>query len=174
MRAHTRRVRHGPHVFAFHLIDTLLQHDARIDVEVQRVFGRGQGAVGAHVSKEDFMLNRMMKEQGAAPTWIFERKDINAAVVDLIDDLTDAWESAKHRTGLPPGDERATQQALVAPAWKGRVQAAVGEVDAINKRIRDYNLSCPAPCSRMIVRLERELGRVVFDDPAAGSKLKLS
>ena len=58
-----------------------------IDLEVQRVFGRGQGAVGAHVSKEDFMLNRMMKEQGAAPTWIFERKDINSAIIALIDDL---------------------------------------------------------------------------------------
>jgi choline dehydrogenase-like flavoprotein len=137
------------------------------------VFGRGQGAVGAHVSKEDFMLNRMMKEQGAAPTWIFERKDINSAIIALIDDLTEVWETAKRRTGLPADDSRATQQALLAPTWKGRVEAAVDEVDKINRRIRDYNLSCPAPCCRMIVRLERELGRVVYDDPAAGSKLKL-
>ena len=142
------------------------------DMEIQRVFGRGQGAVGAHVSKEDFMLNRMMKEQGAAPTWIFERKDINAAIVDLIEDLANTWENTKHRTGLPLDDERATQQALLAPAWKARVQAAVAEVESINKRIRDYNLTCPAPCSRMIVRLERELGRVVFDDPTAGKRLR--
>ena len=119
------------------------------------------------------MLNRMLKEQGAAPTWIFEQRDINAAVVELVADLTTAWENAKRRTGLPPEDDRATQQALLAPSWKGRVQAATAEVDLINKRIRDYNLSCPAPCSRMLVRLERELGRVVFNDPAAGSKLKL-
>ncbi len=137
------------------------------------MFGRGQGAVGAYVSKEDFMLNRMMKEQGAAPTWIFERKDINAAVVDLVDDLTSTWDRAKRRTGLPLDDERSTQQALLAPVWRERVRAAVAEVESINKRIRDYNLTCPAPCSRMIVRLERELGRVVYDDPAAGSKLKL-
>ena len=119
------------------------------------------------------MLNRMMKEQGAAPTWIFERKDINAAVVDLVDDLTSTWDRAKRRTGLPLDDERSTQQALLAPVWRERVRAAVAEVESINKRIRDYNLTCPAPCSRMIVRLERELGRVVYDDPAAGSKLKL-
>jgi hypothetical protein len=137
------------------------------------VFGRGQGAVGAYVSKEDFMLNRMLKEQGAAPTWISERKDINAAVVALVEDLTHTWESAKRRTGLPLDDKRTTQQALLAPVWRERVQAAVVEVESINKRIRDYNLTCPAPCSRMIVRLERELGRVVYDDPSAGSKLKL-
>jgi len=119
------------------------------------------------------MLNRMLKEQGAAPTWIFEQKDINTTVVELVEDLTTAWENAKRRTGLPPEDERATQQALLAGAWKARVQAAVAEVESINKRIRDYNLSCPAPCSRMLVRLERELGRVVFNDPAAGSKLKV-
>ena len=118
------------------------------------------------------MLNRMMKEQGAAPTWIFERKDINAAIVDLIEDLANTWENTKRRTGLPLDDERATQQALLAPAWKTRVQAAVAEVESINKRIRDYNLTCPAPCSRMIVRLERELGRVVFDDPTAGKSFR--
>ena len=110
----------------------------------------------------------------------------------MVEDLETEWKTALCRTELADTDE-ATHKgdcppapparpllqslcfdkcwvvvatALLLPIWKGRVDAAQSEVAEINGRIRDYNLSCPAPCQRMMVRLERELGRLVYGDPA--------
>ena len=90
-------------------------------------------------------------------------KDINADVLSLREDLERCWRLALQRSGGSEG--RVAEVAIRSRHWLARVEQAEEEAKSLNRRIRDYNLACPAPCARMAFYLERELGRVVHGDP---------
>ena len=169
-------------------VDMLALSRGEGDPEVAAAFGRN-GTRPAHVSTADFLvgerdrsqailsldcgfhtvalrvaqMNRMLKNQGAAPPWVFTKKDINADVLSLREDLERCWRLALQRSGGSEG--RAVEVAIRSRHWLARVEQAEEEAKSLNRRIRDYNLACPAPCARMAFYLERELGRVVHGDP---------
>lgn len=136
-------------------LDLLALRRGQGDPEIAARFGINRPS---SVSSADFILNRMMKDQGAGPPWIQTRREIDQEIAEMQEDLRRCWEAALRRSG---GNSPAARRCA---RWGARVGALDHEVARLNKRVRDFNLTCPTVSQRMGLRVERELERV-----AAGS-----
>ena len=97
------------------------------------------------------VANRMLRDQGFAPEWIEQRKDIESKLSAARSSLERAW-----RYYQAEG-----QSAIAKTDWERAVSAFREEVEALNRHIRDFNLK--APTNSMHVRTidaEKEISQL--------------
>ena len=132
-------------------LDLLALRRGQGDPEIAARFGVNRPS---SLSNADFMLNRMMIDQGAGPPWIQTRREIDREIAEMQEDLNKCWQAALKRSS---GSSASAKQ---CPRWMDRVSELQSEVKRLNKRVRDFNLTCPTVSQRMGLTVERELGRL--------------
>ena len=80
---------------------------------------------------------RILKENGYTLPWIETRRSIELDFENMITALVRNWEWRKKATGRR-GLVHAERE------WQGAMQSFRAQVEALNKRIRDYNLEAPS------------------------------
>ncbi|KAJ7186754.1 hypothetical protein C8R46DRAFT_1057942 [Mycena filopes] len=135
------------------------------------VKGRGKPIVRApeesnpFIAREEFLLNRIVKRNGAAPPWVQLQAELDASLNTFRHLLLDGWTRHAVRTltlhGVPGIEASTTWRAFRDPAWATREAsyhaAALLEV---NERVRKYNAMAPYAVRRTFYTLEAELAGV--------------
>jgi hypothetical protein len=99
------------------------------------------------------MAHRLLRNAGFAPSWVEERKDIDAELEQARTLMARARQIQRQSTGS--GSER---------AWQERVRQFRETVADLNKRIRANNLQVPAEVfRRRQINCEQEIERVLLD-----------
>jgi DnaJ family protein C protein 28 len=100
------------------------------------------------------LAHRIMKENEIVPPWIAEKKDIQQKLEAARGKLRKAWEWRKSA----PVMELAKAEAH----WQRAQDTFRMKVDALNKRIFDFNLSTTILSQHMLpIRAEREIEKIV-------------
>ncbi|KAJ7075987.1 hypothetical protein B0H15DRAFT_893671, partial [Mycena belliarum] len=116
--------------------------------------------------REDFLMNRIIRRNGAAPPWVQLQADLDAALRTFRHLLRAAWTRHAVRAltlaGAPPPP--LASAAFRDPAWVAREAsyhaAALAE---LNAHVRSYNAVAPAAVRRPLYVLVDELARVYRD-----------
>lgn len=94
------------------------------------------------------MGHRLVKNNGFAPLWIEERKDIESELARLRKNLARAFDQCPRQA-----DARAEER------WQRALAEFRREVKALNQRILSHNLRCPEPARRLPVNAGFEIDR---------------
>ncbi|KAJ7641351.1 hypothetical protein FB45DRAFT_899997 [Roridomyces roridus] len=130
------------------------------------VKGRGKPIVrtaeesNPFIGREDFLMNRIIKRNGAAPPWVQLQEELEAAVHTFRHLLLDGW--TRHAVRALTVDGSGVNPKMFRdPAWARREAsyhaAALAEV---NECVRRYNALAPYPVRRPLYTLEAELVNV--------------
>ncbi|KAJ7640166.1 hypothetical protein B0H17DRAFT_1149087 [Mycena rosella] len=119
--------------------------------------------------REEFLMNRIVRRNGAAPPWVQLQADLDASLHTFRHLLRDAWTRHAVRAltldGAPP--PAPAIEAFRDAAWAAREAsyhtAALAEV---NGRVRAYNALAPYAVRRPLYVLADELARVYRDASA--------
>lgn len=114
------------------------------------------------------VAHRVLKNAGAAPAWVEHGRSIRRAHASARFRLEDAWLAVRYGSALaaatqpsrPIGDE----QCPLAARWAAALHDFEGELDAVNKQIRTYNLIAPGSATHLMrLDAEAELARALLD-----------
>ncbi|KAJ6602483.1 hypothetical protein DFH09DRAFT_1124958 [Mycena vulgaris] len=136
--------------------------------------GRGAPLVRApeesnpFLPREEFLMNRIIRRNGAAPPWVQLQADLDMSLHTFRHILQDAWTRHAVRALTLHGStfniSTAAAEAFRDPTWAARHASyhavALAEV---NERVRAYNALAPYAVRRPLYVLEDELRRVYQD-----------
>ncbi|GAA5991785.1 hypothetical protein JCM11641_005683 [Rhodosporidiobolus odoratus] len=114
------------------------------------------------VSRSDFLINRIMKEQDTAPPWVEMQKEVDMALATFRTDLRARWTRRALRIrsseGLTPAVVREVLDGWKDEEWEAREQAyhAAAVLD-VNNLTRKYNVIAPYHVRRQLLVLRTEL-----------------
>ncbi|KII94693.1 hypothetical protein PLICRDRAFT_98222 [Plicaturopsis crispa FD-325 SS-3] len=145
------------------------------------VKGRGQPLVRHHdegnpfIAREEFLMNRIIQRNGAAPPWVEVQAELEAAVSSFREIVRQAWARRAIRT-LTMSRPAAALQSLTAAhvsslrdeEWEARERAYHDTaIDEINSLVRKYNGVAPYAVRRpyhvRTVELEKAYQEAVDD-----------
>ncbi|BGP37137.1 hypothetical protein JCM10450v2_001043 [Rhodotorula kratochvilovae] len=141
---------------------------ARRDGVFNNVKGRGQpmprdiAESNPFISRTEFLMNRILKEQEAAPPWIEMQKELETALANFRRELTDTWTRRAVRIRSSEGLTRAVVREIrdgwTDPAWEAKERAYhEASVSSLNELIRKYNIIAPYNVRRPLLALPAEL-----------------
>ncbi|KAF7361278.1 DUF1992 domain-containing protein [Mycena sanguinolenta] len=136
-------------------------------VSFAKVKGRGKPIIrtveesNPFIAREEFLMNRIVKRNGAAPPWVQLQGELDASLGTFRALLLSGWTRHAVRVITLHGVHTVNPDALKAfrdPAWAVREAnyhaAALAEV---NERVRQYNALAPYAVRRSLYVLEAEL-----------------
>src|SRR5260370_27565205 len=121
------------------LIDQKIR-EAMEQAEFDDLAGKGKQVDAYENPFEDPELrlaHRLLRNAGFAPSWIEERKDIDAEFEIERNQLTRVWTVLQNARGV--ADERGAKQ-----RWEKAVTSFRQQVDQLNRRIAAWNLKVPS------------------------------
>lgn len=105
-----------------------------------------------YVEPEWQLAYHLLKENGFAPSFIELRQDIDKDHATARQTLAQAWQWRQEAVAAE------TETAWVESQWQRAVAAFVKTVEALNRRIADYNLSVPLDrLQRKKINVDEEL-----------------
>ncbi|KAJ7471836.1 hypothetical protein FB451DRAFT_1089928, partial [Mycena latifolia] len=126
--------------------------------------------------REEFLMNRIVRRNGAVPQWVQLQADLDASLHTFRHLLRDAWTRHAVRAltlhGVPQlQGHTASIEAFRDPAWATREAAYhTAALAEVNGRVRAYNALAPYAVRRPLYVLEDELARVYRDAGADVTK----
>jgi hypothetical protein len=139
---------------------------------------RGTEDHNPFTAREEFLMNRIVQRQGAAPPWVEIQLELEAAVATFRSVLKQSWVRRAVRmltlSHRPLGElSLADAQALRDREWEAREKAyhesALAEVNAL---VRKYNALAPYAVRRAYYVRDVELGRT-FEESGEDILLEL-
>ncbi|KAJ7034708.1 hypothetical protein C8F04DRAFT_956028 [Mycena alexandri] len=135
------------------------------------VKGRGKPIVRApeesnpFIAREEFLVNRIVKRNGAAPPWVQLQAELDASLHTFRHLLLDGWTRHAVRAltlhGVPGAGADAASRAFRDPAWATREASYhAAALTEVNDRVRKYNAMAPYAVRRPLYALEAELAGV--------------
>ncbi|KAJ7714088.1 hypothetical protein B0H16DRAFT_1619557 [Mycena metata] len=135
------------------------------------VKGRGKPIVRApeesnpFIAREEFLVNRIVKRNGAAPPWVQLQAELDASLHTFRHLLLDGWTRHAVRAltlhGVPGAGAYAASRAFRDPAWAAREASYhAAALTEVNDRVRKYNAMAPYAVRRPLYSLEAELAGV--------------
>ena len=104
------------------------------------------------------LAHRMLRNAGFAPSWIEERKDIDAAFENARNQLSRVWTVLQNALGTD-NERRARAR------WEKALTSFRQQAGELNRRIKAWNLKVPAAgFQRRLIDIEREVSRVEHPD----------
>jgi DnaJ family protein C protein 28 len=100
------------------------------------------------------MAHRMLRSAGFAPSWIEERKDVEAELVAARTHLARGWMILQRARGNE-------FEKSVEARWEETLSGFRSQVAQLNRRIAAWNLKVPAAgFQRIMIDAEREIARI--------------
>ena len=100
------------------------------------------------------LAHRLLRSAGFAPSWVEERKDIDAEFENAWRQLSRVWSVLQNALGTE--DERGARS-----RWEKALAFFRTEAAGLNLRIKAWNLKVPAPgFQRRLIEIEKEVGEV--------------
>ncbi|KAI0034594.1 hypothetical protein K488DRAFT_45199 [Vararia minispora EC-137] len=123
------------------------------------------------IGREEFLMNRIVQRQGAAPPWVEIQGELESAVVSFREVLKQSWTrrairmlTLAHRPSALTAFSLANVQAFRDEEWLARERAyhtvAINELNAL---VRKYNGLAPYAVRRPYHALDVELNRAYSD-----------
>ena len=110
-------------------------------------------AVNPFEDPELRLAHRMLRNAGFAPSWIEERKDIDAELENARRQLSRPWTVLQNALGTDK--ERGAQV-----RWEKALTSFREHAAALNQRIKAWNLKVPAAgFQRSLIDIEKEIGQ---------------
>ncbi|GAA5854529.1 hypothetical protein JCM9279_000831 [Rhodotorula babjevae] len=145
---------------------------ARRDGVFNNVKGRGKpmpkdaAESNPFISRTEFLMNRILKEQEAAPPWIEMQKELEGALDQFRRDLSDTWTRRAVRIRASEGLTRAVVREILDgwtdPHWEAKERGYhEASVRALNETIRKYNVIAPYHVRRPLLTLRAELDAAI-------------
>jgi len=143
-----------------------------------RIKGRGQPLArtteekNPFIGREEFLMNRIVQRNGAAPPWVELQSELDAAVNTFRDLLRQSYTRRVVRTLTalhPPAllANRLTLHNIKAhrdPEWEEKERAYHDvAIEEINSRVRKYNIHAPPSVRRAYYSRNVEVGRLYED-----------
>ncbi|TKA51588.1 hypothetical protein B0A53_05269 [Rhodotorula sp. CCFEE 5036] len=141
---------------------------ARKDGVFDKVQGRGKPIQRDHaesnpfIDRTEFLMNRILKTQEAAPPWIEMQKELDAALSAFRTELRSNWTRRAIRIrsteGLTGAVVREVRDGWTDPEWIAR-EKGYHEVSlqALNEMTRKYNIIAPYNVRRPLLTVANEL-----------------
>ncbi|EPQ58913.1 hypothetical protein GLOTRDRAFT_69931 [Gloeophyllum trabeum ATCC 11539] len=144
---------------------------ARLEGHFNKISGRGkpltrqQDEGNPFIAREEFLMNRIVKRQGAAPPWVELQAELESAVTSFREILRQSWtrrairtltisHPAVHLSSLT----LSSVTALRDPEWEERERSYhITALDELNALVRKYNGVAPYSVRRPYYRIEEEL-----------------
>jgi hypothetical protein len=136
-------------------------------------------SVNPYIDPADELAFRMLQDAGYAPEWVEDDKALRAEIEKARAGLARAWAYRRERLAVVSPQAEA-ERARLDGLWQKAQNDFAGQVAALNRRIRDYNLKAPAPhLHRLLLRVDEEVKRVQEapapeQEPAAGEEQRLA
>ena len=104
------------------------------------------------------LAHRMLRNAGFAPSWIEERKDIDAEFENAHHQLSRVWTVLQNALGTE--NERSARR-----RWEKALTSFREQAGELNRRIVKWNLKVPAAgFQRSLIDIEKEVNRVERPD----------
>ncbi|GAA6004097.1 J-domain-containing protein [Rhodotorula paludigena] len=164
-------------------IEEKIKH-ARRDGLFNNVKGRGKpmpkdAAEGnPFISRTEFLMNRILKEQEAAPPWVEMQKEVEGALAAFRHELRESWSRRAVRIrsseGLTGAVVREVRDGWKDEEWEAKERAFhEASVKDLNELVRRYNIIAPYHVRRNLLSLRHELDTVVASAaPAIAAELQ--
>ncbi|KZV91153.1 hypothetical protein EXIGLDRAFT_792766 [Exidia glandulosa HHB12029] len=154
------------------LVDERIER-ARAEGHFRSLRGRGkplerETAEGnPFIAREQFLMNRIIQRNGAAPPWVEVQGELEDAVSSFRDVLQASWVrkavrslSASHPRQLLCSVTRDEIAALRDPAWETRERSFHdAALDDVNRVVRKHNAIAPIPVRKGYLTRDVELAR---------------
>lgn len=111
------------------------------------------------VDRTEYFLNRIIQRNGAAPPWVIMQQEVDTEVTTLRSQMKSAFKRCT--------EEMAEQGVFInKPSLLkqfNRIEHSFfdKEVNRINMRLRSYNVMCPEPVRKPLLKLDEEVENVV-------------
>jgi hypothetical protein len=154
-----------------HTVSHLPTQRARLEGQFRTIKGRGkplERVIEEHnpfIAREEFLMNRIVQRQGAAPPWVEIQGELEAAIATFRSVLKQSWVrravrmltlSRRPLRELSPADV----QALRDGEWEARERAYhESALEEVNALVRKYHALAPYAVRRVYYVREVELGR---------------
>lgn len=119
------------------------------------------------------LVHRLLKDQGYAPAWIEDDKEIRQLQAEASERVQQAWQRYQERmlgAELLPAVRCRQEQRSAALAWAAARDRFVGSVHIVNERIRLFNLKVPiVDKQRSALDVDTELRRLGIDPAVTAS-----
>ncbi|GAA5912898.1 hypothetical protein JCM6882_009508 [Rhodosporidiobolus microsporus] len=118
------------------------------------------------ISRSEFLINRIMKEQNTAPPWVEMQKELELALSTFRSNLRTSWTRRALRIrsseGLTPAVVREVREGWTDPEWEARERAYHdAALHDLNQLVRKYNVIAPYHVRRPLLTLRGELDAAV-------------
>ena len=108
-----------------------------------------------HADREWRTAYHILHEAGFTLPWIETRNEIEADLEKALADLQRAWNWRENSSA------QTSPNALIEMEWREALDAFRKKVEALNKRIADYNLAVPSDRFQMrMLNYEREVSKL--------------
>lgn len=158
------------------LVDDKIER-ARQEGLFKTLKGRGKPLVAAtaernpFIAREEFLMNRIVQKNGAAPPWVETQGELESAVASFREVLKQSWTRRAIRMltisqppGLLPSLTLADVTSLRDPEWEAKEEkyhdTAVGELNAL---VRKYNGLAPYAVRKSYYMRSAELEKAFRD-----------
>lgn len=119
------------------------------------------------------LVHHLLKEQGFAPAWIEQDREIRQAHADAVAQVQQAWQRYQERllgAQLLPPVRCQQEQRSAALAWTAARARFTGQVTTLNEQIRLFNLKVPiVDKQRVELDVDTELHKRGIDATVADS-----
>ncbi|KDQ64109.1 hypothetical protein JAAARDRAFT_117898 [Jaapia argillacea MUCL 33604] len=146
---------------------------ARLEGAFKRIEGRGrpikrfQDETNPFIAREEYLMNRIVQRQGAAPPWVEIQGELESAVTSFRELLKQAWirRAIRVLTLSQPASSLPTLSvpqitSLRDPEWEERERGYhTTAIDELNALVRKYNGMAPYAVRRPYYSLQSELER---------------
>ncbi|BGO89064.1 hypothetical protein NBRC10512v2_001012 [Rhodotorula toruloides] len=145
---------------------------ARRDGVFDNVKGRGkpmpkdEAESNPFITRTEFLMNRILKEQEAAPPWVEMQKELETALANFRSELRASWTRRAVRIRSSEGLTQAVVREI-REGWKDREweerERAYHEVSikSLNDLTRKYNIIAPYNVRRTLLSLRHELDAAI-------------
>jgi hypothetical protein len=138
---------------------------ARARGEFDDLSGRGKPLVedplinNPFIDRTEYFLNRIIQRNGAAPPWVIMQQEVDTEITTIRYQMNSAVKRCM---------EEMKQQADSIEKWSllkqfNHMEKSFfeKEMDRLNKRLRSYNVMCPEPVRKKLLKLDEELQSVI-------------
>ncbi|EIW76181.1 hypothetical protein CONPUDRAFT_84848 [Coniophora puteana RWD-64-598 SS2] len=146
---------------------------ARIAGHFKKIKGRGKPIkreIAEHnpfIAREEFIMNRIVQRNGAAPPWVDVQQEMDEAINTFREGLKQSWAryairmlTLSHHPSVSPTPSHESIAAFRDAAWEARERAYHDEsIAQLNALVRKYNGVAPYVVRRAYYSREAELAR---------------
>ncbi|KAH9968156.1 hypothetical protein BC827DRAFT_1122268 [Russula dissimulans] len=146
---------------------------ARLQGHFRTIKGRGKplqqdgGERNPFIAREEFLMNRIVQQQGAAPPWVEIQGELEAAVASFRSVLKQSWVRRAVRMLTLSGSRPSLRELSLAEAralrdgeWEARERAYhESALEEVNALVRKYNALAPYAVRRAYYVRDVELAR---------------